>query len=59
MLTTNKHLREILKRAEAAGWSFKLGAKHIKGQRHGKTVTISKTPGDHHAIKNILKDLQA
>jgi len=58
MLTNNKKLREILKQKSKLGWMFKLGSTHIKGvHTTGRTVTISRTPGDRRAIANINRDL--
>jgi hypothetical protein len=58
MLTNNKKLKEILKQNSKLGWVFKLGSTHIKGvHTTGRTVTISRTPGDGRAIANINRDL--
>ena len=58
MLTNNKKLKEILKENSKLGWVFKLGSIHIKRLHNtGKTVTISRTPGDGRAIENIKRDL--
>jgi len=58
MLTNNKKLKEILKDNAKLGWVFKLGSIHIRGlHTSGKTVTISRTPGDGRAIENIKRDL--
>jgi hypothetical protein len=58
MLTNNKKLKEILKHNSKLGWVFKLGSRHIKGvHTTGRTVTISRTPGDGRAIENISRDL--
>jgi len=57
VLTTNKNLRHILKKAVDAGWSFKRGKKHIKGRRGNEVVTLSATPSDVRCLKNIEKDL--
>ena len=59
MLTANKELKEILKEAEAQGWVFTKGNRHIKGKHlSGKTATISVSPSENRAIKNIKKDLR-
>lgn len=59
MLTSNKDLRKLLKSAEAAGWEFTHKNHHIKGKHpNGKTATISRSPSDGRAIKNIEKDLK-
>ena len=58
MITSHKDLRKILKEAEESGWKFKLGGKHIKGSHvSGKRVTVSLTPQDGRALKNIKRDL--
>jgi predicted RNA binding protein YcfA (HicA-like mRNA interferase family) len=58
MITSHKELRKILKEAEASGWQFKLGGRHIKGSHEsGRRVTVSVTPQDGRALKNIRKDL--
>lgn len=58
MLTDNREVRKILKEAEQIGWVFTRGGKHIKGKhRSGKTATVSVTPQDGRALKNIRRDL--
>ena len=58
MLTTNKELKGILKHAIQLGWEFNRGNNHIKGKHvSGKTTTISVSPSDYRAFKNIIKDL--
>ena len=58
MLTNHKDLRKILKEAEKSGWQFKHGGKHIRGSHvSGKKVTVSLTPQDGRALKNIKRDL--
>lgn len=59
MLTVNKELRNILKNAAAQGWHFEARGSHIKGRHpNGQTTTISRTPSDGRAIKNIQRDLK-
>lgn len=59
MLTSNKELRRILKEAEANGWVFSRGRKHIKGKHtSGKTTAMAVTPSDHRALLNIQKALK-
>lgn len=59
MLTTNKDLRTILKDAAQRGWEFTCKNNHIKGKHaSGKTTTISRSPSDGRAIKNIERDLK-
>jgi hypothetical protein len=58
MLTSDKDLRKILKRAAICGWSFKRGSKHIKAVRGSESVVISSTPSDGRVLKNIEKDLK-
>jgi len=59
VLTNNKDLRKLLKSAEDAGWEFTHKNHHIKGKHpSGKTTTISRSPSDGRAIKNIEKDLR-
>ena len=58
MLTNNKELKGILKDAMQRGWDFHRGNNHIKGKHpSGKTATVSISPGDKRAFKNIIKDL--
>lgn len=57
VLTNNKDLRLILKKAIDIGWQFKRGKKHIKGTRGNDIVILSATPSDFRVIKNIQKDL--
>lgn len=59
MLTSNKELRLLLKEAEANGWAFSKGNRHIKGKHpSGRTTTISISPSDNRALMNIKKDLR-
>ena len=59
MLTNNKDLRSILKSAVQQGWQFDRHRNHIKGKHpDGMTATISASPSDSRALKNILKDLR-
>jgi predicted RNA binding protein YcfA (HicA-like mRNA interferase family) len=59
MLTSNKDLKLLLKNAEARGWVFSKGVRHIKGKHpSGKTTTISVSPSDNRALKNIERDLR-
>lgn len=58
-LTNNKTLRNLLKDATNYGWAFHRGRGHIKGVRtDGKTITVSASPSDSRAIKNIQRDLR-
>jgi len=59
VLTNSKELKPILKEAIRRGWDFHRGNNHIKG-RHpsGKTATISVSPSDKRALKNIVRDLR-
>jgi predicted RNA binding protein YcfA (HicA-like mRNA interferase family) len=58
MLTNNKTLKGILKDATQQGWQFDRHKNHIKGKHpDGKTTTISVSPSDNRAFKNIVKDL--
>ena len=59
MLTNNKDLRSILKEATQQGWQFDRHRNHIKGKHpDGKTTTISASPSDKRAFKNIMRDLK-
>ena len=59
MLTNNKDLNKLLKSAMEQGWEFTHKNNHIKGRHpNGKTTTISRSPSDGRAIKNIEKDLR-
>ncbi len=60
MLTNNKELRKILKKAEKRGWVFtESQGSHIKGKHTtGKTTTISKSPSDFRVFMNIQKHLK-
>lgn len=59
MFTSNKTLRKILRDAEAQGWVFTKGNRHIKGKHPtGQTATISVSPSDFRALKNIERDLK-
>ena len=59
VLTTNKDLRNVLKSAAQQGWEFECKNNHIKGKHpSGKTTTISRSPSDGRAIKNIMRDLR-
>jgi hypothetical protein len=58
-LTRNKELNQVLTSAEEEGWTFVYGGKHIKGTHPtGKTTTISRTPSDGRAVKNIRQTLK-
>lgn len=58
-LTNDRTLKDILRDAEADGWSFSKGIRHIKGKHpNGQTATISVTPSDRRAYKNIQRDLK-
>lgn len=58
-LTNDKMLKGILKSAENLGWVFNKHKRHIKGKHpNGQTVTISVSPGDFRAIRNIQRDLK-
>jgi hypothetical protein len=58
-LSSNKDLNKLLKSAMERGWEFTHKNNHIKG-RHisGKTTTVSRSPSDGRAIKNIERDLK-
>lgn len=59
MFTNNKALRKLLRDAETRGWVFSRGTRHIKGKHpNGQTATISVSPSDHRALKNIERDLK-
>ena len=59
VLTNNKELKPILKDAIQRGWDFHRGNNHIKGKHpSGKTATVSISPGDKRAFKNIARDLR-
>lgn len=59
MLTNHKDLKKILREAEINGWVFEKRGTHIKGKNpNGQTATISISPSDHRALKNIQRDLK-
>lgn len=59
MLTNHKDLKKILREAEINGWVFEKRRTHIKGKHpNGQTVTISISPSDYRALKNIQRDLK-
>lgn len=58
-LSNNKDLNSLLKSAQTQGWDFSVNKNHIKGRHlNGQTATISRTPSDGRAFKNILHDLR-
>lgn len=58
-LSNNKDLNSLLKSAQAQGWEFVAKNNHIKGKHPtGQTTTISRTPSDGRAFKNIMHDLR-
>ena len=58
-LSNNKDLNSLLKSAQTQGWDFSVNKNHIKGQHlNGQTTTISRTPSDGRAFKNIMNDLR-
>ena len=59
MLTGCKELKKILKSAAGEGWEFSQHRGHIKGKHpNGQTATISRSPSDWRALKNIERDLK-
>lgn len=59
MLTNNKDLNKLLKLAQGRGWEFTCKNNHIKGSHPSwGAATISRSPSDNRAIKNIKKDLK-
>jgi hypothetical protein len=59
MITTNKDLRRLLEDAEKEGWKFKANRNHIKGKHiGGATITMSRTPSDYRAVRNIKRDFK-
>jgi predicted RNA binding protein YcfA (HicA-like mRNA interferase family) len=58
-LTNSKDLKKILKSAADNGWVFDVNKNHIKGKHPtGQTTTISRTPSDGRAFKNIMQTLR-
>jgi hypothetical protein len=59
MLTANKDLRKILRKAEAKGWRFEKRTHHIVGKHADgvRMTTIAVSPSDHRALRNIKKYL--
>lgn len=58
-LTNSKDLRKVLKSAADNGWEFSAHRNHIKGKHPtGQTATISRTPSDGRALKNIMQTLR-
>jgi hypothetical protein len=58
-LSNNKDLNRLLKFAQGRGWEFVAKNNHIKGRHlNGQTTTISRTPSDGRAFKNIIHDLR-
>ena len=58
-LSSNKDLNRLLKSAQEQGWEFTHKNNHIKGRNlNGQTTTISRTPSDGRAFKNIMNDLR-
>lgn len=54
-----REVDELVAIAVLQGWSSKLGGRHymLRGP-DGQTVTVSKTPSDWRAVKNIRADLR-
>lgn len=54
-----KEIRKLMRAAEKDGWRFDFSKRHIVGKHSDgiRRVTISQSPSDVHAVRNIKKDL--
>lgn len=59
MLTSNKDLKKLLQSATGRGWTFWKNGRHIRGAHTtGRKVSMSISPSDWRALKNIEQDLR-
>jgi hypothetical protein len=57
--STNKDFQAFIAQLVATGWTFRRGKKHgrLKTPDGRKTLTISSSPSDSHALNNFRRDV--
>jgi hypothetical protein len=53
-------MKDAIRRCEATGLKYENGKKHprITDPKTGRSVSISRTPSDHRAVQNMLRDVR-
>lgn len=53
----SKPVRELIARMQGEGWVIARTKRHIVLKRGNQTAVLPKTPGDHRALKNALRQI--